>query len=213
MERWIYALIAIAAGALFCFRGYFAFRIIIPIWGFFAGFSFGAGLVAAIADDGFLATGLSWLVGLAGGLLFAVLAYLFYEVAIMIAMGSIGFAIGAGALVALGVEWTWVVVLVGVIVGALLAIAAIAVDLPTVVLVVASAVGGASAITTGLMLLTGALDTADFTDESVTAQADNDWWWYVVYVVLVVLGITSQLRLTRRLLRPIREEWESAELA
>lgn len=213
MERWIYALIAIAAGALFCFRGYFAFRIIIPIWGFFAGFSFGAGLVAAVTGDGFLATGLSWLVGLAGGLLFAVLAYLFYEVAIMIAMGSIGFAIGAGALVALGVEWAWLVVLAGVIVGALLAFAAIAVDLPTVVLVVLSAIGGASAVTTGLMLLTGALDTADFTDESVTAQADNAWWWYVVYVVLVVLGITSQLRLTRRLLRPIREEWEGAELA
>ena len=42
------AILAIAIGAAFCFRGYLAMRIVIPIWGFFAGFAFGAGLFAGL---------------------------------------------------------------------------------------------------------------------------------------------------------------------
>ncbi|MEZ5121190.1 MAG: hypothetical protein R2736_06405 [Solirubrobacterales bacterium] len=47
-------------------------------------------------------------------------------------------------MVALDVSWTWVVILVGVVLGALLAFAAIAADLPMVLLIVLSALGGAS---------------------------------------------------------------------
>ena len=43
MEDVIFALLVILAGALFCFFGYLAFRIIIPIWGAVVGFSLGAG--------------------------------------------------------------------------------------------------------------------------------------------------------------------------
>ncbi len=44
MDDILLGLLAVAAGALFCFRGAFAFRIVIPIWGAFVGFGFGAGL-------------------------------------------------------------------------------------------------------------------------------------------------------------------------
>jgi hypothetical protein len=73
----ILGLVAIAAGALFCFAGYLAFRLIIPLWGFFAGFAFGAGLISSITGDGFLRTLLGWAVGLGCALVFALLAYLF----------------------------------------------------------------------------------------------------------------------------------------
>ena len=98
MQDLILGLVAIAAGALFCFAGYLAFRLIIPLWGFFAGFAFGAGLISSITDDGFLRTLLGWAVGLGCALVFALLAYLFYEVAVVVAMGSIGFALGTSIL-------------------------------------------------------------------------------------------------------------------
>ena len=44
-------LVAIIAGAAFCFAGYQWFRLIIPVWGFFAGFSAGTGLISAITGD------------------------------------------------------------------------------------------------------------------------------------------------------------------
>ena len=54
--------IAILTGAVFCFRGYLAMRIIIPLWGAFAGFMLGAGIVSGA--DGFLGSALGWIVGI-----------------------------------------------------------------------------------------------------------------------------------------------------
>lgn len=207
MQDVIFGLVAIAAGALFCFRGYLAFRIVIPVWGAFVGFGAGAGLVASITGDGFLRTGVAWAVGLVTAIAFAVLAYLFFEVAIVIGMVSIGFALGTSAMVALDVSWTWLVVLVGVVVGALLAAVAIAVDLPMLLLVVLSALGGASAITTGVMLLAGTIDTRDFDDDDLTTRAADGWWWYAVYIGLAVAGIVIQVRGAERLRRSVRASW------
>ena len=199
MRDVLFGVLAIAAGALFCFAGFLAFRLVIPLWGAFVGFALGAGIVATAGDHGFLRTGLSWLVGLAVALVFALLAYFFYEVAVVLAMGSIG--------VALGVDWTWAVALVAVALGLLLAVIAIVANLPMILLVVLSAAGGASAVVTGLMLLTGAIDTADFDHERVTADAANDWWWYAIYAVLAVAGLVVQLREASRLTSSMRESW------
>lgn len=206
MDDVIFGLLAIVAGAVFCFRGYLAFQVVIPLWGAFVGFGFGAGMVAGIAGDGFLQTGLGWIVGLACAFVFAVVAYLFYWAAVVIAMGSIGFVLGASAMVALDVSWTWVVILVGVALGALLAFAAIAADLPMVLLIVLSALGGASAITTGIMLLVGTVNTDEFRDGAVTTDA-NSWWTYVVFGVLVVAGLVVQIRGAHRMRGSMREAW------
>jgi hypothetical protein len=203
----ILGLVAIAAGALFCFAGYLAFRLIIPLWGFFAGFAFGAGLIASVTGDGFLRTLLGWAVGLGCALVFALLAYLFYEVAVVVAMGSIGFALGTSIMVALHVSWTWLIVLGGVAVGVLLALGAIVAELPMVLLIVLSALGGASAITMGVMLLVGTTDSADFTSDSVTEQIDAGWWWYVVYGALALAGMVTQLRGAARIRGSMREAW------
>jgi len=48
------------------------------------------------------------LVGLlAVAILFGLIAYLYYEVAVVLAMAAIGFALGTGLMVALGVRWSW----------------------------------------------------------------------------------------------------------
>ncbi|HSJ45130.1 MAG TPA: hypothetical protein VK923_10670 [Euzebyales bacterium] len=52
----------------------------------------GAGLTASLTGEGFLATVLGWLVGLVVAALFGVLAYLYYEVSVLIAMSAIGFS-------------------------------------------------------------------------------------------------------------------------
>jgi hypothetical protein len=207
VEDVVFGLIAIAAGALFCFRGYLAFRFIIPLWGAFVGFTLGAGIVDSATDESFLRTTLGWLVGLALALLFLALAYLYYQAAVILAMGSIGFVLGTSLMVAIDVSWTWVVVLVGVALGALLAFAAIVVDLPMVLLVLLSALAGASAVTAGIMLLAGAVNTDDFDQDAVTEQANDDWWWYVIFALFAVLGLASQVRHTERMRRSMRESW------
>lgn len=209
MNDVVLALLAIVAGLLFCFRGHLLLRVIIPIWGAFVGFAFGAGVVAAVTDEGFLSTAIAWFVGFGLALLFAAIAYLYYAVAVVIAMASIGFTIGASLMVAFDITWTWVIVLVGALVGLCLAVLAMIVDLPSIVLILLSAVAGASATTFGIMLLAGAIDSEDLTAGEITSQVDNDWWWYAIYVVLLLVGVVLQTRSTEALRASMRENWES----
>ncbi len=207
MTDLVVGVLAVTIGGLFCFRGYLAMRLVIPAWGALAGFALGAGLVASFTDDTFLGSLVAWLVGLAGGLLFALIAYLYYEVSVMIAMASIGFTLGAAGMVALNVTWSWLIVLVGVIVGGALAFLAIVADLPTVLLVVLSSMAGATAIVAGVMLFTGDLDTADFTSGSINERVEDEWWWYVGYISLVVAGLLSQVRTIESLRASMRDTW------
>ena len=56
------ALIALTYGMFLSFLGYRFFLFLLPIWGFFFGFSFGAHTLQALFGEGFLATVTSWVV-------------------------------------------------------------------------------------------------------------------------------------------------------
>jgi hypothetical protein len=203
----VIGILAIVVGAVFCFRGVPAMRFVIALWGAFAGLNLGAGLVSALTGDGFLGTALGWIVGVLLAALFSVLAYLYYAVAVTLTMASVGFALGTAAMAALGVTWNWVVITVGVVLGVALAVLTLAVNLPAVLLVVVSALGGAVAVVGGVLLLVGTLDTADFDEETLTATVAHHWWWYALYVVLVVAGTIAQAQMLGRE-RSLRDKWQ-----
>ena len=200
-------LLAILAGGVMLFAGQFVLRLVIPIWGFFAGFAFGAGLVAELADERFLGTVLGWVLGLVFALIFAILAYLYYAVAVILAMAAFGFAIGSGLVVALGIDWNWVAVLVGVAVGVVVGIVSVFGNMPMIVLVVFSAFAGAVGVVGGLMLLVGSLNSADFTQGAFTDAVEDGWGWYVLLLVLALGGIFAQARQAADVRRSVEEAW------
>jgi hypothetical protein len=202
--------LAVLAGLIFCFSGYFWLRIALPVWGAFVGFAFGAGLVAGLGGDRFLGEVVGWVVGLAFAALFALVAYAYFAFAVVIAMTSVGFAIGSGLVVALGIDWSWVAVVVGVLVGAIVCVASILVNLPAVVLTTLSAIGGAIAVVAGLMLVTGAMNSADFTGDAFADQVHDDWWWYFAVVVLALVGTINQMRDASAVRRRLRAGWASS---
>lgn len=211
MQDIVVGLLALAVGAMFCFRGYLTMRVIIPIWGAFGGFVLGAGLVASSNDDGFLRSVLSWVVGFAVALLFALIAYLYFEVSVVLAMTLIGFALGTSAMVAIGVDWSWLIVLVGIAVGVVLAVLAIAGNMPMVLLTVLTAAAGASAMVGGIMLLVGELQTEAITETGgTTDQLHDDWWWYAIWGGLFVAGIVAQVAAAERMNATMREMWEES---
>ncbi|MCB1284621.1 MAG: DUF4203 domain-containing protein, partial [Microthrixaceae bacterium] len=160
--------------------------------GFFAGFSAGTGLISAITGDAVLATPLGWILGLVLAVVFATFAYLYYSVAIVMAMSSIGFMLGGALMTALGVPWNWAIAIVGILVGVAFAFAGIVSNLPRVVLVVVSAIGGATAIVGGLMLFGSTLDTEDFSRAVITETINDSWGWWLLYAVLTIAGIMTQ---------------------
>jgi hypothetical protein len=208
MNEIIVGIVCVLVGAAFCFRGYLAMRIIIPIWGAFAGFVLGAGIIEGVTNDGFLATATGWFVGFGFALVFAAIAYLYYAVAVVIGMGAIGFALGSGLMVALGVDWSLVIVSVGVAVAILLAVLAIVMDIPMFILTVLSALAGSTVIVAGAMLIFGVLELEDFQEGGTTTAIDDDWGWYLLYVGLAVVGVVAQMQATERQRESLRQSWD-----
>jgi hypothetical protein len=211
MNDIVVGVLALLTGAVFCFRGYIAMRIVIPIWGGFAGFMLGAGLVAG--DSGFLGTALGWVVAIVLAVVFALIAYLYYEIAVLIGMMAIGFVLGTSLMVAIGVTWNWVIVLSGVMLAVVLSVVAIVGDLPMALLTVLTALAGASTIVAGSMLLVGVVDTEDFDVGLTTREAGDDWWWYAIYVALAVAGMIVQFADVDRRRATLRESWSTGVTA
>ena len=199
--------LAIIAGGAMLVAGQFVLRLVIPIWGFFAGFAFGAGIVAELADERFLGTVLGWLLGLVFAVIFAILAYLYFYVAIVLAMGAAGFAIGSGIIVAFGITWNWVAVLVGLAIGIVLGLVAVLFNLPMFVLVFIGSIAGAVGVTGGLMLLVGSLNSADFSKGDFTDSVSNTFAWSLLLLVLAIIGIVIQVWQRTIMRQSINEAW------
>lgn len=207
MENIIVGGAAVVVGLLLSFAGYAALRGIIAVWGGFAGFLLGAGLVSSFTGEGFLGTILGWSVGLVVAVAFGLIAYLYYAVSVVIGMAAIGFSLGSTVMVALGVTWTWVIVLAGVAGGVLLAMLAIIGDVPMLLLAILGAFAGASVTIAGLLLLTGVLDRADLATPETTANLELGWWWTAGYLGLAVVGLVSQLRSVEARRGTLRDGW------
>lgn len=207
MDDILLGVLALLLGAAFCFRGYLAMRVVIPMWGALMGFLLGAGATATITGDGFLRTTLAWLVGIAVGLLFGLLAYTYYEVSVVLSMALLGYALGATIAAAIGITWSWVILLSGLAVGFLLAVVALVADLPMTILTVLTAFAGSSTIVGGLMLLVGAIDLADVQPSSVATELSDSPWWFAAYLGLAVAGIVVQLRDTDRRRAGLQAAW------
>lgn len=203
----VLGVLAVLVGVAFAARGYLTMRLIIPLWGAFTGFVLGAGAVAAITSDGFLGGLLSWLGGMALALVFALLAYTYYEVSVLIAMAAIGFALGSSLMVALNVSWSWAIILGGVVVGTLLAMVALVADLPMLLLTVLTATAGSTAVVAGTMLLVGTVTTDELASTSIAERIQDAPGWWVLYLVVAVVGIVVQLRTLGSIRGTLREQW------
>ena len=137
-------LLALAIGLAFAFYGFKLFLILLPIWGFFAGFLIGANLIASLlggADAGFLATVTGWVVGFILGLVFAVLSYLYYWVAVILLGGFLGYELTYGVLDWLNIfpenEPGLIAFILALIVGAIFAVGFFILQMPAVLVIVA----------------------------------------------------------------------------
>lgn len=123
-------LFALLIGAVLLFSGYRLALILLPIWGFFAGFWAGAGAITALFGDGFLSTVLSWVVGFVIALLFAVLSYLYWYVAVVLLGASVGASLGSGLMALFGVDPGFLMGLVALLVAVVFAIGTMLLRVP-----------------------------------------------------------------------------------
>jgi hypothetical protein len=190
----VIGLAALLVGLAFTFVGYRLFLILLPIWGFFVGFFFGAEMVSVIFGTGFLADVTGFVVGFFFALIFAIASYLWYWLAVTVLGASVGYAVGIGLVGFLGITNNFVNVSIGIVFGIVFALVAIWLRLPKYLAIGLTAVGGAFAAVAGLAILVGKLKVADLSTKGSTLGAIQDlsWIWLAVAIVLAVVGVAYQ---------------------
>ncbi len=194
----IASLITLAVGGIFCFAGYRLFRIIIAVWGFFIGFLIGAQVLSSLFGNTFLATPLAWVVGIVLGIILACLSYALYTAAIAILGASVGYLIGVGLMTALGFDnQTTLTFLAGVLVGALFGLLILFLHLAKLLIILNTALGGASAIILGLLLFLKLVPLSFLDTGLVGALIKGSPVWGIAWLVVAALGIIVQYQSTR----------------
>ncbi len=194
-------------GLALTFRGATLMRLLITVWGGLLGLSLGAGLVASVNGEPLLSSPAGWLVGGIAAIAFAALAYAFYVVGVLLALGSFGFAFGDAAADMLGIGQGWATFAIAVTAGLLVAIVGLALNLPRLLLVALSAIGGAAVTIAGAMVLTGAATVIG------TGAGPAGWsvsepvslGWSLGCLALAGAGLISQLHSGGD--RPRRRRW------
>ena len=184
-------------GSLIAFGGYRLFLILLPIYSFFFGLSFGAHSVQALFGDGFLSTTTSWVVGFFAGLLFALLSYLFWSFAVAIAAGSVGYGLVASFFGLFGADLDVVVWIIGVVVGILFAIAAIVLNLQKAIVIVATALLGAWTIVGTFLFLFTSATPESLAENGAKIVLDDHPLWLIIFAVVAAVGMLFQFQVNR----------------
>lgn len=187
------ALALMLIGVAFCAVGFRLFVLLLPVFGFFAGFIVTAQSIRQLFGEGFLAATSSWVFGFFAGLLFAVLAYFFYYAAIAILAGTVGFEIGAGVIAGLGITMGFLHFIVGMVLALAFIAAVIFFNLPRLFIIVLTALAGSSMIVSGVLVALGRIPLAALQFGVVGDFLRLSWFWAIVYLAIAAASIVLQL--------------------
>jgi hypothetical protein len=192
------SLLALFFGFVLAFSGYRFFLVLLPIWGFFIGFSVGAQAIQAIFGTAFLSDVTSWVVGFVVAVIFAILSYLFYFIAVAILAGSLGYAIGVGLMMAIGFDMGFTAWIVGIALGLVFATGVLLLNIQKWVIICATALLGAGVIVGTFMFLFSALPPPQLVANPVAVALRTSPFWMITYLLIAMLGALVQFQTTRR---------------
>jgi hypothetical protein len=190
-------ILALFLGVAMLFAGFRLILILLPIWGFFAGFFMGATAMTWLIGDGFLATVAGWGVGFILGLIFAILSYLFYLAGVAIIAGSIGYTLGSGLVFLLSDDLTVLAFIVGLVAAVIVAIITLALNLQNWVIIALTALGGATALFLSILLLFNRIELSQLGTNPVRAILDDSPFWFILWLLIAAAGFAAQWASTR----------------
>jgi hypothetical protein len=194
-QDFLIGVLVLLVGAAFCFVGYRFFRILIAVWGFFAGFNLGAAGMTALFGQNFLGTTTGWILGLVVGLVLAGLAYFFYYVAVVLLGTSVGYSLGSGLIAAFGLNNPgFLSVTVGIIFAVVFALLILVLNLPKLLIMAFTALGGAVAMLAGILIMLGQVHVVGLQYGVAIALVKASWFWSIMAIVLAVGGFLAQWR-------------------
>ncbi len=149
------ALVIGLVGLALLVYGYRWFRILLPFWAFFVGFSAITAIVSGIFGQNVFSTAIACIPGVILGLIFALLSYVWWAFVILLWAASVGFALGAGLISALGVNAWLIVTFFGIVGAIIMAILASRAELKKYLPIFLTASAGATMLLAAILLLFG----------------------------------------------------------
>ena len=206
-------------GLAICFFGLRFWFILLPVFGAVTGFFVGARVMQDIFGTGFLSTTVSWIVGIAVAVVFALLSwYVWYAGAIIMA-GAVGASLFSGILHALFTNpWGGLLFIVALIGAIIFAVGALMLNLPIYIVVVNSALAGASLAIAGLLTIFGTIEVVELANGAALAVVNEtklgsaSWLWVLAWIVLAGAGAYYQLRSVDEIRLP-EQRWVPARAA
>jgi hypothetical protein len=190
--QFVIAIVAAVIGLAFAFGGWRFFLLLLPFWGFLVGFNVGTDATTALFGDGTFATLTSWIVGFVFAVAFALFSYLYYYAAIALLGGAVGYVIGTSLWGIVGNEYGLIAFVIGLAVGAVVAIGVIALNVPRLLVIVLTGLGGAAAVLAGWFILTGQIPTDNIHWTMVGKLIKDSWFYLIVWGVIAAAGILAQ---------------------
>ena len=194
IEGILVGLLAIGVGAAWAFYGLRFFAILLPIWAFFFGLTAGIAFAGQIFSDGAIGTVLSWGIGLVFGLVLAAISYFWYYAAVTIAVGALGYLLGAGLVAVVFADAGILQFIAGIVVGAIFAVGAFVLAFPAVLVIVVSAASGAVAVVNGVLIALGTIKLAALDDGVFGSLLRYNWITAIAAIVIAVAAIFYQTR-------------------
>ena len=198
MNDAVIGLIAILVGLLACLAGYAVFRVVLPILGFFVGLGLGAQLAARILNEQYLSSPLAWVIAIVIGLVIATIAFLWWYVSVALTIGGLGYAIGYGGAVGLGVGNPTGLVIAGLVVAVVFALAALLLKVPILIVILVTAFWGASALIGGVLIMLNRIEPGQLRNGTVDVVLHSTPLWLAVWVGLGIIGVLVQWFTTPR---------------
>ena len=202
-------LLAIAAGLSIALAGLRLFFFMLPIWGFVLGVIVGGAGVTAVFGDGFLSTFLGIIVGLVVGIIFAIVSYLYWYFGVLIATGGAGWSIGTAIFATIGVSNGWLLFFIGLAFAVLFVFLAVAINYPIFLVIVSTAMGGATIAIAGLLLVLNKIDRVELGMGATWSRINDHWILWLLWIIGAAIGIGAQMTSASSMQLP-EEKWAQA---
>jgi len=192
------SLIVFLLGLAMMIYGYRIFLVLLPVFGFFAGFWLGADITSLVLGIGFLGTIAGWVAGFVLGLIFAFFSYMFFKFAIGVQAMIITYGIITGLFGAF-LESGILSASIGVALALVVLFLTFAFNLQKIIVIVITSIVGSNAILLSGLLLFGrvTLQNLQASGSSIIPIVRDSWLWLLVWLVLAGAGVWGQVRANR----------------
>lgn len=192
----LFSLLAIVIGAALILYGYRIFLVLLPVFGFFAGFWVGASAMQWTLNENFLATLFSIIVGVVLGIIFAIASYAIYFAGVAVVAFAFGAMIAVGIMTFIGFEAGAVVSLAALAAGVLLAILTFQKNLQKYFIMGIMSLGGGNLVVLGILVLIGqvSLEVLRAKGDMIGPVLAAGTLWVIIWLGLAIAGLVYQIR-------------------